>query len=437
MILMKRALPDLNLPFAAVLFAACLLTPIVSLADAYLDARASMISAYQAEDYASMREYAEAASAARPGFAGGLFNLALAQALDSDPEASLATLERLLLQRVDFGVANLEEFATLQTLTGWDDYEKAVADLYEPVGSARVAYTLERSDFIPEGIAINGSGDLYLGSIRHGDIVRVAAGAKTLLTAKAGPHWSVYGMRLHEGKLWYVSSAVAQFAGLDDDYAGRTGLFAMDLASGELTTRAYLPKTAGQQVLGDLEFVDDDTLVLADQTDGVVYRYDLNSKSFSTLVSRGVLGSPQGLALDESGNHVYIADYIGGLARVELKSGAIVQVESNEAVSLYGIDGLYAYKGRLIAIQNGIRPHRVVELSLDAAGTRITGSRILAMNLPEFDEPNLGQVQGDKFYFIANSHWNRFDNNNSLPDELSGPIILEVDLKNDQAQNVR
>ena len=50
------------------------------------------------------------------------------------------------------------------------------------------------------------------------------------------------------------------------------------------------------------------------------------------------------------------------------------------------------------------------------------------MNLPEFDEPNLCQVVGDDFYFIANSHWNRFDRDNNLPQGLSGPIILKVTL---------
>ena len=38
------------------------------------------------------------------------------------------------------------------------------------------------------------------------------------------------------------------------------------------------------------------------------------------------------------------------------------------------------------------------------------------MNLEHFDEPNLGTVVGDEFYFIANSHWNRFDRDGNLPE---------------------
>ena len=61
-------------------------------------------------------------------------------------------------------------------------------------------------------------------------------------------------------------------------------------------------------------------------------------------------------------------------------------------------------------------------------GRAIESSRILAMNHEHFDEPNLGQVVGDSFFFIANSHWNRFDRDGKLPDGLDGPIILRVEL---------
>jgi len=50
------------------------------------------------------------------------------------------------------------------------------------------------------------------------------------------------------------------------------------------------------------------------------------------------------------------------------------------------------------------------------------------MNLPEFDEPNLGVIRGDDFLIIANSHWNRFDRDGNLPDDLTAPIVLKIDL---------
>ena len=40
----------------------------------------------------------------------------------------------------------------------------------------------------------------------------------------------------------------------------------------------------------------------------------------------------------------------------------------------------------------------------------------------------VGQVVGDEFFFIANSHWNRFDRDGNLPDDLEGPVVLKVKL---------
>jgi hypothetical protein len=145
-------------------------------------------------------------------------------------------------------------------------------------------------------------------------------------------------------------------------------------------------------------------------------------------VDSGVFVSPQGLALDVSGNHLFVADYVGGLYRVRLADGRVERIAPPDSISTYGIDGLYRHGNELVVIQNGIRPHRVVAMALSNDGLSITGSRTLARNLPEFDEPTLGTIVGDSFYFVANSHWNSFDRNNNLPDGLSNPIILKLPL---------
>ena len=70
------------------------------------------------------------------------------------------------------------------------------------------------------------------------------------------------------------------------------------------------------------------------------------------------------------------------------------------------------------------------EVKLAGDWLSVAGSNAVDSNLSEFDEPTLGVVRGDDFYFVANSHWNRFDAENYLPDGLSGPIILKIALRN-------
>ena len=239
-------------------------------------------------------------------------------------------------------------------------------------------------------------------------------------------------MRLVGDSLWFVSSSVPHFAYLNEaDAVVRSGLFEVDLENRQVTTRSLLPESGYDQVLGDFVVVDADTFYLSDQSDGALYRYSVSLGEFDTIVDRGVFTSPQGIVLDASGDHLYVADYVVGLFRVRISDGAVTRVETPETISAHGVDGLYRHGNSLIAIQNGIQPNRVVRFDLSKDGDAVVGSDILAMNQPWFDDPNLGQVVDDRFVFIANSHWPRFDREGNLPEGLEGPVILEVSLRED------
>ena len=403
-----------------------LVTPRVVLADAYSDARSELVAAYQAGDFAAMRIAASKALDARPGFPGALFNRALAEVLDEDADAALDTLHALLDRHVDFGVDGMPEFEPLKEHPGWDEYVAEVGGLYTPQGEAAVAYTYDDGNFVPEGIAVGQDGELYLGSIRHGAIVRIKDDVDVL--SQANGHWSVFGMRPDGGGgLWFASASVPQYAGSDAE-PGRTGLFHINLSSGEVDVRALLPEGEQAMVLGDLVIADKDTIYTTESLTGAVLRYSISANEFREVATAGAMRSAQGLVLDAGGEHLYVADYVGGLFRIALADNTLERVTSPDSISLYGIDGLYRHGDELIAIQNGIRPHRVMALELSADGLSVTAGRVLAMNLPEFDEPTLGTVLDGDFYFVANSHWNRFDRDGNLPDGLSGPIVLKTEL---------
>jgi hypothetical protein len=106
------------------------------------------------------------------------------------------------------------------------------------------------------------------------------------------------------------------------------------------------------------------------------------------------------------------------------------QLSAGPAVALIGIDGLYFYRGSLIAIQNGTRPHRVVRISLSADLKRAEGLTILEANNPLFDEPTLGVVVRDDFYYVANSQWGAFDRAGLIasPEKLRETLILKTKL---------
>jgi sugar lactone lactonase YvrE len=396
-----------------------------ALADDYAAARADLVRAYQAQDFATMIDAARQALAARPGYPGARFNLALAYALHGDSQAALDELHALARNGIEFRIDDMAEFEALQQLPAWPAFSATVENLRRPVGETVVAAEFDDGNFVPEGIAVTAAGDVYLGSIRRGLVVRVANEVQ-VLSQRQG-HWSVFGMRFHaDGSLWFASAAVAQFEGVGDDL-GKTGLFRLDVDTGEITRAAILPQVAERQLLGDL-VIDGGSIYTTDSLAGAVYRYDIDGGAFATLVAPGTFGSPQGLAFDATGDYLYVADYTGGLFRVAVADGQSEPVRVTDGSSPYGIDGLYRHGDRLIAIQNGIRPHRVVAMRLGPGGLDVGDTRILAANLPAFDEPTLGTIRGGSFFFVANSHWNRFDRDNRLPDGLSGPVVLKLPL---------
>ena len=246
-------LPSLHNRALTPIVLACVFFPATVLGDAYSDARAELVTAYQAQDYAAMRDAARKALAARPGYPGARFNLAFAKALGGDSAGSLEEFSSLVATGVDYGVDETEEFAALKALPNWQAYANSAAALHEPVGEASVAYSYDGGDFVPEGIAISDDGTLYLGSIRHGLIVRISDEVEELSDAAVDGHRSVFGMRLGpDGGLWFASAAVPEYAANSNDSNGRTGLFRFDLESGEITQRALLPKLDQPMVLGDL-----------------------------------------------------------------------------------------------------------------------------------------------------------------------------------------
>jgi sugar lactone lactonase YvrE len=412
--------------FSGALLASALFLLAPACADDYRDARAELIAAYQQEDFPAMLVAANNALAARPGFPGAIFNLAMTQAVNGDPEASLQTLETLLKKGIDFGAGELDQFAAVRELDGWSGYEVKVDALHMPFGTADVVTIYDDADFVPEGIAFDNEGQLYLGSIHRGQIIRLGESVEVL--SDRDTHWSAFGSRFHsDGSLWFASAAVPQMAGVGED-EGKTGLFRLDVSSGMITKSAILPQYENSQVLGDLIIADDNTIYATDSLTGAIYRYYIDSNEFEILVRRGKLGSPQGLVLDTSRTYLYVADYIGGLYRVWLQDGSLDKLDIADDTTAYGIDGLYRYGDELVVIQNGIRPNRVAALQLSENGLAITSSRLLAANLEQFDEPTLGVIRSDDFYFVANSHWNRFDRENELPKGLSGPIILRLSL---------
>ena len=84
----------------------------------------------------------------------------------------------------------------------------------------------------------------------------------------------------------------------------------------------------------------------------------------------------------------------------------------------------------MVGVQNGVRPARLVEISLNAGGAEVAAFKVLEANNPVFDEPTLAVLAGDTLFYIANSQWAAIDEKGKLAadDKLHDPIVRKIRL---------
>lgn len=388
--------------------------------------------AYRAKDYAGFLKHSQALAGLAPWSIRAQYNLACAHALIGEPAAAMRVLERLAAQQVAFDLAGDDDLASLREREDFAEVQRRMDALSAPIGQAKPAFSLAQQDLIPEGVAHDSkTGAFFVSSVRHRKIVRVAPGgdASDFVTEGQDGLQAALAIAVDAPRraLWVSSRATAQVAGFKrGEPEGRAFLAEYDLDTGRQRRTVPAPEAG---VVADFTIAGDGTIYAADPEHGRVYVLAPTEKSFRTLVEKGAMRSAQGLALAPDGKSLYVADYARGVARVQVADGSVGWLSAPPDTALTGIDGLVLANGWLVAIQNGLNPHRVVGLRLDEAGQAIAESRVLERGHPAFDEPTLGVVVDADFYFVANSQYGHFRRDGSLDEtRLAGPVVLRTPL---------
>jgi sugar lactone lactonase YvrE len=215
---------------------------------------------------------------------------------------------------------------------------------------------------------------------------------------------SLFGLAIDRRRdlLWLASGRVEQTPSPETAFRG---LIAVDLNSLMPARRLPAPDDGSP---ADIAVGADGTVYASDPVSGAVYRARPGDAALGVLVPPGRLRSPQGLVPAADGRRLYVSDYTRGIAIVSLADGSVTRLEADVATMLDGIDGLTAWRGGLIAIQNGTGPRRILFLTLSRDGRRIRRVRVLESNHEEWGEPTLGFVRGDQFLYVADAQWERY-----------------------------
>ena len=182
--------------------------------------------------------------------------------------------------------------------------------------------------------------------------------------------------------------------------------------------------------LGDLTIKSSGDVFATDSLSAAVYVIHPQTDEIELFLEHDAFVSPQGLAFSDDERHLFMADYSTGLFDVDVTTKKVVHLPPVAGATLLGIDGLYFHKGSLVGVQNGVTPQRIVRIGLSRDWKRAERVEVIEANNPAFDEPTLGVLVNDTFYFIANSQWGLVDDKGQLAadDKLRDPVILKMKL---------
>ena len=287
-------------------------------------------------------------------------------------------------------------FQPLKAYPEFRELAEQVRRRYPPAHQARVAFTVPEKDLFPEGLAVDSDRRIfYMGSMRYKKIVMITgAGAVSDFVRP-----DLYNLMEVGGiKVDPTDHSVWAATGPDSGY--NSELVHFD-AHGKLLER-FPAGSAEPHIFNDLVLRNSQEIYLTDTLANQVYNFGRKSHSFTPLTFPRPLFRPNGIALSDTGNSLYVADAFGVIL-VDLLNNAAHEVNPGRGATLAGIDGLYWYKGGLLAVQYGAGSHRVARFRLSSDGLQVTSTEILEYRTPLVSFPTTGAVAGGNFYFIANT----------------------------------
>ncbi len=207
-----------------------------------------------------------------------------------------------------------------------------------------------------------------------------------------------------------------------DNATGFAGLIGMGRVGRE---ERRIPAPHGVS-LSDITVADEGTVYASDPIGGGVYFTQPEDPELSTLIAPGTFRSPQGLAASSDGAKLYVSDYRYGIAIIDLETKSVARLSSEIPLILDGVDGLWRHGTRLIAMQNGTSPMRIVAFDLSQDGMRVIGHQILEQANPDWTEPLSGSLDGDRLLYVGNGQWDRYVQGEPVPDKPALPTQIRV-----------
>jgi sugar lactone lactonase YvrE len=359
-----------------------------------------------------------------------LLEVARADVRIGDLNAAFHELEQFVRmgQSADL-LATSPDFAALVKNAAYTKIQHVMEANRASISLASTAFPLPDSELLAEDVDYDPSAKrFFITSVREKKIVSVEASGVSADFAKAPDGWPIVALKVDPSHrlLWATEVAMQGFNFAPESDWGKSAVLCYDLTNGKLLRRVEGPRGSA---LGDMALTANSDVIVSDGDGGGVYRLPANGATLERL-DGGDFISPQTPAMHPDGKHIFVPDYVRGIGVLEIATKQVRWLSMEGRFALDGIDGLYFDRSKLIAVQNGTSPERVVAFTLDASLTRIETETIIERSTATLGDPTHGVIIGGDFYYIANSGWDVIDGHgnmkpgakSSLPRMMRAPL---------------
>jgi len=338
---------------------------------------------------------------------------------------ALNTLERTVALKVGLDPGEDEIFTKLRGSREFERLRGQVLADTPPILNARAAFAIDEPTLFPEGIAYSARLNRFLlGSVfRHRIVSCTPDGAcQPLVRDGQDGLGEVLGLRISplDETLWAVSNG-------DET----SGLFRYTLPAGQLLGKFTISRKPHPHTFNDLVVSPAGDVFVTDTAAGTVFRLSHATQRLEVFNPALHVEAANGIAFgDQPRPKLYVAGFPDGIVVVDLASQSFRPISHPSDLCLATIDGLYYYRGDLLAIQNGVMVPRVVRYRLSADRGAIESYQILERRNALFDVPTTGAIAHGAFYFMANTQLESLAGGKIKTGVQLKPIqILRIDLR--------
>jgi sugar lactone lactonase YvrE len=362
-----------------------------------------------------------------------LYQSAIASSWTGRYSDALAYLKRAVKVKANVDLEN-KSFEPLRDSEGFAAIKSLQKFLQTPVINSDTAFVIKNKTLHIECITNGDLTNFYLGSIRqrkiiksdrYGNIEDFTAPGQDGLT-------SVFGIKVktNTNTLWACSSPMAEMENYDS--TATSAVFMYDLKTRNLKKK-FIPHEPGikEHVFGDLTLDPKGNVFVSDSKNNIIFKVNESLGTLDNFFHSKDFWNIQGITFSADGNTLFIADYIKGIFKLEIKTKQLTKLKETIDLSTKSIDGLMFYDNSLIGIQNSIVPMRVTRYELGKKYNSVEKATIIDNAHPAFNEPTIGCIVNNELYYVANSLWSGYNKDHSLKpeDQLQYVVILKSKLE--------